>query len=75
MQIIVITHIPQVASLGKNHFIVEKKVANNNTSTEVRILSIKERIVEIAKMVSGGKVPSESALANAKELINEQTNN
>jgi DNA repair protein RecN (Recombination protein N) len=75
MQIIVITHIPQVASLGKNHFIVEKKIANNNTSTEVRILNSKERIVEIAKMVSGGKVPTESALANAKELINEQTNN
>jgi DNA repair protein RecN (Recombination protein N) len=75
MQIIVITHIPQVASLGKNHFVVEKKVVNNNTSTEVRLLNSKERIIEIAKMLSGGKDPSNSAIANAEELINDKTNN
>ncbi len=74
MQIIVITHIPQVASLGKNHFVVEKKISNNSTSTEVRLLTQKERIVEVAKMVSGGKVPTDNALANAEELINDQTN-
>ena len=73
MQVIVITHIPQVASLGEHHFLVEKKIEKNQTSTLVKILNKEERICEVAKMVSGSSKPTAVALANAKELL-EETN-
>jgi DNA repair protein RecN (Recombination protein N) len=69
MQVIVITHSPQVASLGKNHFLVEKTIKNQETKTEVTLLNLEKRIAEIAKMLSGTSNPTEVALANAKELL------
>jgi DNA repair protein RecN (Recombination protein N) len=67
-QIICITHLPQIAGLADFHYVVEKKVEKHNVTTNVRVLSLDERITEIAKLLSGENI-SESALNGAKELI------
>ncbi|HEV7231600.1 MAG TPA: DNA repair protein RecN [Bacteroidia bacterium] len=69
MQVITITHLPQIASKGKSHLFVYKDVKNNQTYTQIRALSKEERVNEIAKMLSAGQ-PTSAALSNAKELLN-----
>lgn len=68
LQVIAITHLPQVAALGKQHLKVEKKIIANKTTTGVTILSENERLNEIAQMISGNKI-SEAALKQAQELM------
>jgi DNA repair protein RecN (Recombination protein N) len=68
MQVIVITHLPQIAGKGKTHYEVFKKLEGNKTRTSIKLLTHEERIVELAKMLSGEN-PSQVALQNAKELI------
>ncbi len=68
MQVINITHLPQIASKGKNHFLVYKETQKAGTATRIRLLNHEERIVEVAKMLSGEKV-TEAALSNARELL------
>lgn len=68
-QLISITHLPQIAAKGKQHYFVYKETIDNQTQTKLKILSEEERIVEIAKMLSG-KRTTEAALNNAKELLN-----
>ncbi len=68
-QLISITHLPQIAAKGKQHYFVYKETIDNQTQTKLKILSQEERIVEIAKMLSGKKT-TEAALNNAKELLN-----
>lgn len=67
-QVISVTHLPQIAGAGHRHFFVYKEVKNNTTETNMRTLSEQERVQEIAKMLSGDS-PTESALANARELL------
>ncbi len=69
MQVFAITHLPQIAAKGSDHFEVYKVVDTEQTRTELRLLSNEQRIQEIAKMLSGANV-SESALNHAKELLN-----
>ncbi len=69
-QIIVITHLPQIAAAGENIILVEKKVADNQTDISVRTLNKKEKVFEIAKLLSGETI-TESAIENAKHIINE----
>ena len=69
MQVISITHLPQVAAKGDNHYKVYKEEINNVTTTNLRQLSAEERIVEIAEMLSGKEI-SETAITHAKELLN-----
>lgn len=69
MQIISITHLPQIAAKGQHHFNVYKLEKFGITNTMIKKLSGKERIEEIAKMLSGDKISS-SALVHAKELLN-----
>ena len=69
MQVIVITHLPQIASKGKRHYKVFKKEINEITTTNLKLLSNEERVLEIAEMLSGKDI-SESALIHAKELLN-----
>ena len=64
MQVIDITHSPQVASKGSRHFLVYKEQSRSN----IRPLSEEERIEEIAKMLSGDTI-TEAALAQAKNLL------
>ncbi|MCA6364174.1 MAG: DNA repair protein RecN [Bacteroidetes bacterium] len=68
LQVIAITHLPQVASRGKNHLFVYKQEGKQRTETSIRTLNGDERVQEIAKMLSTGK-PGEAALKNAKELL------
>lgn len=68
MQVFSITHLPQIAAKGKQHFKVYKQDTNEVTTTHLKELSEEERVQEIAQMLSGAKI-SDSALANAKELL------
>ncbi len=68
-QVICITHSPQIASIGDNHYRVEKIIKNNNTYTIVNFLSKDQRVDEIAKMLSGSNTPTQSAIANAIDLL------
>ena len=68
MQVICITHLPQVASKGGHHFKVFKHEENGIVRSDIRELSQEERVNEIAAMLSGETV-SKAALDNAKELL------
>ena len=68
MQVINITHLPQVASKGDNHYLVHKINKDNTTETRMKLLSNDERITEVAKMLSGAEL-TEAAIQNAKELL------
>ena len=67
-QLLAITHLPQIASRGEDHFFVYKEVTGKKTYTKVRKLPYDERIVEVARMLSGDK-PTAVAMENAKELL------
>lgn len=67
-QLFAITHLPQIASKGTHHYFVYKQLQNDITVSHIRKLNDNERTIEVAKML-GGEKPSESALANAKELL------
>lgn len=69
MQVITITHLPQIAAKGNQHYKVYKEEVNHITTTNLKQLSEDERIVEIAEMLSG-KTISDSALTHARELLN-----
>lgn len=68
MQVMAITHLPQIAAKGNAHYFVFKNEENNKTSTSIRKLLKEERINAIAEMLSG-KNPGISAIENAKELL------
>jgi len=69
MQVINITHLPQIASKGNSHFVVYKEIENTGTTaTHIKLLTSEERVMEIAKMLSGQNV-TEAAIANARELL------
>ncbi|HLW10615.1 MAG TPA: hypothetical protein VKX35_09460, partial [Fermentimonas sp.] len=68
MQVIVITHLPQIASKGDVHFKVYKDENEVEVTTNIKILSLKERIDEIAGMLSGAQITSE-ALENARVML------
>ena len=71
LQVISITHLPQIASKGQSHYFVYKDNETATTYTRIRQLDKHERVVEIAKMLSGDN-PGESALQNARELLSLQ---
>ncbi len=68
-QVFTITHLPQVASKGNNHFKVFKNTNKSNTNTFIKQLTKKERVDEIALMLSGNKI-TDTAKAHAKQLLN-----
>ena len=67
-QILCITHLPQLASCGETHFLVEKRVSKGRTRTLITSLDRKSRINEIARLL-GGKTISEKTLAHAREML------
>ena len=69
MQVLAITHLPQIAAKGNVHFKVFKTTADNQTYTRLTKLTADERIVEIAQMLSGKDV-SDTAIIHAKALLN-----
>ena len=68
MQVIAITHLPQVAAKGTEHFLVSKTVTDGGAGSSIRRITGQERIMEIARMLSGASVTPE-AIANAESLL------
>jgi len=68
MQVVNITHLPQVASRGTKHYHVFKDESGSETITRIKLLSPDERIFEVARLLSGREI-TETAIKNAKELI------
>ena len=68
MQVIAITHLPQIASKGNEHFFVYKDHSSETTLSSIKKLSAEERVQEVAKMLSNDN-PTAAALENAKELL------
>ncbi len=69
MQVIAITHLPQIAAKGLQHYKVFKEDVDNQVITQLKELKSEERIVEIAEMLSG-KDTSTTAIEHAKQLLN-----
>lgn len=67
-QVIVITHLPQVASLSNNHIKISKEIISSRTYTTIKELNLEEKIYEIALMISDGKVTNKQ-LEYAKEMV------
>ncbi|RZS92604.1 DNA repair protein RecN [Aquimarina brevivitae] len=68
LQVVSITHLPQIAANGESHFKVYKEDVDNQTTTRLRLLNNEERIREIAEMIDGKNV-SDSALVHARSLL------
>jgi len=69
MQVMAITHLPQIAAKGNHHFKVFKTEVNSQTTTDIKLLSETERIDELAEMLSGKDIV-DSAIVHAKQLLN-----
>lgn len=68
MQVVAITHLPQIASKGETHYKVYKEEDGDKVVSHIVKLSPDERVTEIAQMLSGHN-PSEAAIQNAKDLL------
>lgn len=68
MQVFAITHLPQIAAKGEEHYFVYKQDTDERTVTQIKKLDIGERIHEVARMLSGASL-TEASMANAKELL------
>lgn len=68
MQVITITHLPQIAAKGKEHYFVYKEDTEDRTVTRIKKLDAKERVQEVARMLSGASL-TDASVANAKELL------
>ena len=69
MQVFAITHLPQIAAKGNQHYKVFKSDKEDTTISELKLLGTEERVIEIAEMLSGKDI-SESAITHAKALLN-----
>lgn len=67
-QVLCVTHLPQVASHGNHHFNVQKQVENNQTETKMSLLTPKERVKALARLLGGEKI-TDAVLANAQEIL------
>lgn len=68
LQLVSITHLPQIASKAENHFFVYKTVVEEKTHSNIKVLTHEERVVEIAKMLSNAEV-TEEAMKAAEVLL------
>jgi DNA repair protein RecN (Recombination protein N) len=68
MQVMAITHLPQIAARGNHHFKVFKTEINSQTTTDIKLLTKTERIDELAEMLSGKNIV-DSAISHAKQLL------
>jgi DNA repair protein RecN (Recombination protein N) len=67
-QVLVISHLPQIAARATSHFRIEKGERNGRVTTDVRRLNEEERVEEIARMLAGDRI-TDSAVANAREML------
>lgn len=68
MQVIAITHLPQVAAKGGQHLVVSKEIVEGQTTTSVSELTDQDRVEEVARLMSGDSI-NEAAISNAKALM------
>jgi len=68
MQVLAITHLPQIAAKGRQHYKVYKEIEGTSTKTHLKLLNNEARILELAEMLGGKKI-SESAVLHAKALL------
>ena len=66
-QVLAVTHLPQLGAMADSHYLIEKRIAHNNTITSVTLLDEKSKVVEVARLMGGDE--SELSLAHARELI------
>lgn len=66
-QIICITHLPQIAAMADQHFLIEKMAENGNTVSQIRMLDEKESVTELARMLGGVKI-TDTVLQSAQEM-------
>lgn len=71
MQVITITHLPQIAAKGRAHYFVYKEDTAERTLTRIRLLTTGERVNEVARMLSGASL-TDAAVANAKALLQKE---
>ena len=67
-QVIAITHLPQIAARGQQHYLVHKQTIDNQTYTNIKTLNMQEREQMLATMMSG-ESRTETAVASARELL------
>mgnify|MGYP001478224828 FL=1 len=67
-QVLVVTHSPQVAAFGNDHFIVKKTYNEDDVHIDVKKVNVNEKVIEVARMLSGKNVTDE-AISAAKRLI------
>ena len=67
-QILCITHLPQIACQGENHFLVKKEVTGGRTRATITELTFEERVKEIARLL-GGRITTSHAMAHAKDML------
>jgi DNA repair protein RecN (Recombination protein N) len=72
MQVISITHLPQIAAQAHKHYLVYKEIENDASTTKIRMLTDEERVMEIAQMLSGEQL-GKAAIENARELLSNRT--
>lgn len=70
-QVLCVTHLQQITAMASSHFLVEKSTADDRTHTLVRLLSDSERVLEIARMISGISQGSASSLTHAEHMLRE----
>jgi len=67
-QVLCITHLPQIAAFGDQHFLIEKTEKKGRTQTGIRLMDAAERTEEIARMLSGAKL-TETSMKHAEHLL------
>ena len=72
MQVLSITHLPQVAARGQRHYMVYKQNTLDYTNSDIQLLTAEKRVEELAKMLSGEEL-SQAAIENAKALLGAHT--
>lgn len=72
-QVLCVTHLPQVAAQGHEHYKVSKQKRDKQTTTHIRLLRSEDRVKEIARML-GGRIMTDQTIAHAKEMISQVQN-
>ena len=67
-QVLCVTHLPQIATFGDHHYVIEKKEAGGRTRTSIRVVTGDERTEEVARMLSGAKL-TETSRKHAEQMI------
>jgi DNA repair protein RecN (Recombination protein N) len=67
-QVLCVTHLPQIATFGDHHYVIEKKESGGRTRTSIRAVTGRERTEEVARMLSGAKL-TETSRKHAEQMI------